>query len=355
MEKITKLLKYTLQFIIIYLVLKYIPYIKIDTPKALLISLILVTLCVSLEFVYNKVMTYSTEEPSCDTCSIPQKNTTCHVVCDKVEGFATGITENINTGKHNIIPVQVTGPKQETVQQMEIASHNPAVNSALNPTVPPTVTLSPPPQIYQSIPEPKQIPMEEQNKKPIQMHPMFNMVALPNGDGMKVDGMNINVQPFYLQEGNKADIKTEKIYEDYNNERKKALERSAVDFGAPAEPYQVPGSKSQINKSINTSFLNDGHIMTEMEYSNYDYNSLPIARGYKTFQEDYGYSFIPPEAWATVAPRAPVCVTSQRSEVMPSWSDGSVTSLKDFYVASRVTGPQGISTEYINDKLNSDR
>jgi hypothetical protein len=40
---------------------------------------------------------------------------------------------------------------------------------------------------------------------------------------------------------------------------------------------------------------------------------------------------------------------------MPMLANGSPTDVKDFYIASRITGPMGISTSYVNDKLNAGR
>lgn len=336
-QKTTQLLRYTLQFIIIYLVLKYA---NIDTPKSLFVSLVLTSFCVILEFIYNKIMSMDTTEPECNTCAIPQKNTTCHVVCDKVENF-TNEPMNTTNQMQQIIPQNVTQPTQQTIQQMTQSS---LISLSNQP-----VQLSPPPQIYNTIPE--------ENKNKLQMHPMSDMVPLPQQQThtFPTSGTTIEKTPFYLSPGLKSDEKTEKVYDNYNKERGEALKASGLDVNQLTSPYQIPGQKSETNRPMQYNPVADGNIMNEMDYSDFDYNSLPVARGYKTFKEDYGYSFIPPEAWYNQPVRAPICVTTTREPVMPMWANGSPTDVKDFYIASRVTGPQGISTEYINDKLNSGR
>lgn len=364
MQKFYKFLRYALQFIIVYLVLRYTPQINLDTSKALIISLLMITLCVVLEFLYNKVITINTDtEPDCDTCKIPQQNTTCHVVCDKVENFAdtttttgpAGTNEVLYAAQHSntVIPQIVQGPKQETITQILHESHNPNVEKVLHNPSPPTIELQPSMKMH---------PMHEM--RPLVEPEMHTKPTMPTQEGMSTHaarsdyptaGTTMDITPFYLAGNNKNNAKTEKVYVDYNKEREAAVEQSSKDLGRMEHPYQIPGKKSQTNVAMNYDPKNDGNIINEMDYSDYDYNSLPLARGYVHSDNDYGYNFIPPTQWYNSPVRAPVCVTTVREPVYPMLANGSPTDVKDFYIASKVTGPLNLSIAYAQDKMNSGR
>lgn len=119
-------------------------------------------------------------------------------------------------------------------------------------------------------------------------------------------------------------------------------------------PYQTSGAKSEYNKDDgDNSRQIKGELDNDMPYS--DYNHLPVAAGYKSKDYEYGYSFIPPEKWYPQPVRPPICVTDNRAPVCPSLASGTPVDVKDFNLASRVTGPAKINTDYIRDKLNSGR
>lgn len=115
----------------------------------------------------------------------------------------------------------------------------------------------------------------------------------------------------------------------------------------------IPNSIRKIGKGSSTSRQEDGVIKNEMVYT--DHNSLPVADGYKSDADQYGWSYLPPEKWFPQPANPPVCVTEKRSAVTPIWTTGVPMDLKEWNSSRRVTPPMGINTEYVDDKLNSGR
>lgn len=126
-----------------------------------------------------------------------------------------------------------------------------------------------------------------------------------------------------------------------------------IDTSGYKSRYQTVGSKSEYNKSPENSRRILGELDNEMPYT--DYNHLPVAAGYKSRDYEYGYSFIPPEKWYPQPPRAPICVTNDRAPIFASLADGTPTDVKEFDSSRRITGPLMINTDYVKEKLNSDR
>ena len=112
------------------------------------------------------------------------------------------------------------------------------------------------------------------------------------------------------------------------------------------------------HQHVTTSILQnrrviEGELDDELPYS--DYNHLPMAAGYKSHAHEYGYSFIPPEKWFPQRPRPPICVTEKRCPTLPSYTTGVPMDTKEWHSSRRVTHPDTISVEYVQDKLNSGR
>jgi len=339
-QKICKLLRYALQFIIVYLVLRYLPQINMDTCRASVTALILISLCVILEFIYSKMLIITEDTFEVDSCNSCNSN---------IEKFTepVGASEPLyNIAQtSNVIPqIPTTPTTQQTIPQLQQVSKEPAMAEVLKtqqypiPPRPPVQELQPSVEMR---PLPHGIPYAEQ----VQQEQNFFPGA----------GTTMDTKPFYLAGHDKSMDKELEKNRKYAKEREAALEESAVSLGKMEHPYQTPGSKSEKNKPMQYDPKNDGYIVNEMDYSDYDYNFLPVARGYKSSPEDYGYSYMVPEAWFSNPPRAPLCRTTLREEVMPSLSNGEVAYLKDFHVASKITGPMEINTAYINEKLNAGR
>lgn len=132
-----------------------------------------------------------------------------------------------------------------------------------------------------------------------------------------------------------------------------SLEADAMNTGGYATAWQQGGSKGGLHVMPDKSRRIDGAIQDELPYS--DYNHLPVASGYSSHDYEYGYSFIPPEKWYPQPPRPPICVTEKRSPIVPVYANGTPTDVKEFWSSSRLTPPDGINTNIINDKLNAGR
>ena len=92
-----KFLRYLLLAAILYLILRYTPYVNLSVQQALIITVILIILCIILEYIYTLVYPpYNNPEgfkqKPCDTCkpkdSVNELNNTgqkCRMVCDGIK------------------------------------------------------------------------------------------------------------------------------------------------------------------------------------------------------------------------------------------------------------------------------
>jgi len=335
-EKILyKFLRYLIQTIIIYLILRYTPYVNLEMNKAIMIAILLTILCIVLEFLYVKMFNQETitenfipnqlnnSKPidQCNSCTIekftqsvshaenipPQNNQPvgqkCRVVCDgdKLENFDS----NINN------------PKTETKTLTVIEHHAKPV---------------------------QEIATREIIEEEIKNTPLYNY---DNGFG----GMFYDETPFYQNTGDEYLNKRRQQREEaqiLNNQ--KALEENAITTAGYNSPYQEVGAKSERRKDIETGRQIAGDIDNELVYG--DYNSLPVASGYKSHDYEYGYNFLPPERWFNSPPRTPICVTNSPNTVSPMYANGTPADVKEWH-SLRVTPPDMINTTYINEKLNT--
>jgi len=88
----------------------------------------------------------------------------------------------------------------------------------------------------------------------------------------------------------------------------------------------------------------------DMKYT--DYNHLPVASGYKSTDYEYGYSFLPPEKWfpENQPVHPPKCVQGCRNIVAPVMTSGAPLDMKEWYDSTRITPPQKINIQYIQEK-----
>jgi len=109
----------------------------------------------------------------------------------------------------------------------------------------------------------------------------------------------------------------------------------------------------------NGSRMEDGILASEMSYT--DYNSIPLGQNLDTMEQDFSYTFLPPDRWYPVPPHPPVCVAEKECPVCPvivvnsSGNNADITNLKEWNNATRITPGDQINTNYINDKINSGR
>jgi len=115
--------------------------------------------------------------------------------------------------------------------------------------------------------------------------------------------------------------------------------------------------KNIINKSKQRCALDRlccGVIGNETKYN--DYNILPLPDNYNpNYNFEYGYSYLPPDKWFPTPPTPPICVTSNRCQTCPNPTLGNSANLKEWDNALRITQPDNINIDYINEKLNAGR
>lgn len=87
----------------------------------------------------------------------------------------------------------------------------------------------------------------------------------------------------------------------------------------------------------------------DMRFTNtHEFNTIPLG------SQIYSYTMLPPENWFRAYERPPTCISDRKCPVCPTISSGSsMVGLMEFEAASNVTGPLGIDTKYIEQKLNT--
>jgi len=326
LQLLYQVLRYILQAIIIYLLLRYVPYIQLETNKAIIVTIILTILLIAIEYLCywcTKPGVENFQSATCDSCKVepfetkPQNDTPnnapkCRIVCDgdNIEKFEEVKPEM----KH-----EMDKPKQEM------------------PKRPAVVT---------------QDMVRETEQQSVQ----------------NFGGMYYDENPYYNRYNNQDTTYSTDLRQDLNSradrerERREEIDinktRMAIDEQAHSTKgydtaYQEPGAKSQKRYGLDVHKRIEGDLDNELPYANYNY--LPVAEGYKSHDYEYGYSFIPPEKWYPLPPFPPICVTDKRSSVCPSFANGTPADVKEFFSSSRITGPDQMSVDYVKDKLNSGR
>jgi hypothetical protein len=318
---------------LIFLILRYTPYVKLDTLKALIITIVLMVLTFIAEFVYitlyqknvqpvQEVTTEKFNGESCNTCKIEpfkENKQKCRVVCDgdsknNVEGFTAKSSQSIPTqpSQDDKQPKEQQ-PKEQQPQEVKETAHN--------------------------------------NK--------YYGVRYGNyDDRYGFGGMFYDEYAYSRNTGKAVPIddldRDRQRREDENSERLKAEvdEKGSTTKGYDSA-YQEPGAKSERRYGLDHNRRIEGEIDDELPYS--DYNHLPMAAGYKSHEYEYGYSFLPPEKWFPNPPRPPVCVTEHRSPILPMLANGTPVDVKEFHSSRRITPPDQISRTYIDEKLNAGR
>ncbi|QKF94014.1 hypothetical protein QKU48_gp0556 [Fadolivirus algeromassiliense] len=363
-----KILRYLLQASVLYLILRYTPYVNLDLTKSLIITIVLIVVCFGLEYLYELMYSSSSQpivtetkqevkpevkpedkllekfnDKPCDSCKVEKFNGSsnntpkCRVVCDgdKVEGFDnTKMTDN---GKQ---PQQET--KQETNQEVKQ-------------------------ETKQEQPKEKQDVYAPVNDEKYYWGTRYGNLGYDDRYGF--GGMFYDEYPFYNRFRNNdrrylQNIGADKGDLEYDRQREKreevllentrqAMEDKARTTKGYETAYQEPGEKSERRRGVEVNRRIEGELDDEIPYT--DYNHLPVASGYKSHEYEYGYSFLPPEKWYPTSPRAPVCITDHRAPVMPIYTQGAPADVKEFHSARRVMPPDQINTDYIRDKLNSGR
>lgn len=97
----------------------------------------------------------------------------------------------------------------------------------------------------------------------------------------------------------------------------------------------------------------DDVVKDEVQYNITSYHTVPPNVNEGSFE--YGYSFLPPVNWYPTPPHPPVCVAEKRCPVCPVYTTGTNLDLKEWDSARRISAPDEINVDAIEEKLNSGR
>lgn len=102
--------------------------------------------------------------------------------------------------------------------------------------------------------------------------------------------------------------------------------------------------------------ITDENIYQFGDFSYINAHQLFIPTDYKTSKEDYGRNYIPPELWYKNNQRLnlPVCVPANgRCTVKQTMTSGYPLDVIEWHESRKITNPDGINPEYLNEKLNT--
>jgi len=116
-------------------------------------------------------------------------------------------------------------------------------------------------------------------------------------------------------------------------------------------PYKYT---SRFTNSCSWITTQDGVIKNEMQYTEIEDIELGGPDNKYNVYE-YGYSFMPPANWYPVPHRPPVCVSEKKCPVCPVFTTGAPVDAMNFDASRRITPPDRINTDYVEQKLNSGR
>lgn len=302
----TKILYRILQVLLIYLLLRYTPFIKLSFTRAIAVTFILTAFILTFEAIYNYVyLAMPSTKDNCDICTIPKPQNTCRMVCDTTEHFTQP-------------------PAQHT-------SAPAAAQPSAQPSAQPAAPAKPKQDDY----------VTNVNKLNIGFGGMFydDYVGSSNTGTYLAD-------PEYEKKREMNEKIATKTFD-------KEMENRATSTSGYNTPYQEPGALSETRKPIDHNRRIEGELDNDLPYS--DFNHLPVAAGYKSHDYEYGYSYLPPEKWFPINPRPPICITDHKATVYPVLANGTPVDVKEFHSSTRLTQPDRISTSYTSDKLNAGR
>lgn len=343
-----KLLRYIAQSAVLYLLLRYLPYMNMSANKALITTIIIMVLSMILEQLCVSYLS-TDKSPSLEGFS-SAGNQTCACAVETFNGVGDKKTEESKPETGATGATEQTKPVETATQP---APDNGDILKGID-KMPAEKNLD-------------DLPVKEKvNDDRFYWGTRYGEMGYDDRYGF--GGMFYDEYPFYNRFRNhdfeylqntgdhiRNELGPDQARRDAEREENERLrmEERARSLDGYKSRYQEVGSKSERLKTTDNNRRIEKPIDYEIPYS--DYNHLPVASGYKSHDYEVGYSYLPPEKWFNQPPRSPICVTSARCPVMPTYTDSTTADLKEFHSASRITPPDLISTDYINDKLNSGR
>ena len=308
------ILKYIVLTIAIFIVLKYVLEYKINNFDSIITTTILVLLVILAETIY---IIFVNDK----NISNYQKNY-CSSVCNKIEHM-TDISSNIVGDT-----ISDTEPVKESVKE--------------------SVTEPVKESITKSDKEPNTEPVKESVTKSITEPDASNDDS--NDDSNDASNDDSNDDSDDASDDDSNDVSNDVS----NNVSNKKTETFVANYPEKKNTLMKTRTYNNYKNGIEREGdrYKDNVINNESEYN--DYNMLPMADN-NTGDFEYGYSFMPPAKWYPQPPNPPICVTNQKSNVMPIYTTGTPIDVKEWNESRRITPPDNIKTKYIKQKLNSGR
>jgi hypothetical protein len=94
-------------------------------------------------------------------------------------------------------------------------------------------------------------------------------------------------------------------------------------------------------------------IKNETKYNIVSYHTIPQDVNEGSFE--HGYAFLPPSQWYPTPPHPPVCVAEKKCPVCPALSNSQYADLKEWNSSRRISAPDEINVEAVEEKLNAGR
>jgi len=206
-----------------------------------------------------------------------------------------------------------------------------------------------------SLPKPEQVPAEAPKKET-----MGNVTSNANNLSDQVSQLSNTVAR--LQNS----IKTLSVMQNPNTNVLQGTNLNPVPTASPPVSttngmtvnqngqYTIPPQTNPQAVSVG-SRAQDGVMKNETQFSYIDLNSLPNVSPLNTGSFEQGYSYLPPSQWFPVPPHPPVCVAEKQCPVCPVTSSNTTLDLKEWDSSRRVSPPDQINVQAIEQKLNSGR
>jgi hypothetical protein len=332
-DTITRVIKYILVFCVIYLLLRVVPKTPLCSRDNFIISLIITSVYVLYDtYICNKKEHMGkTSDLNTELNNLLGKlNTTNPELVASLNNLKTQVTNNIKEQANTVMPQ--LNQKLQNVQQI---MQPPIQPTTIQPTTIQPTTMQPP-TMQPTIQPPTMQPTMQPTIQPTTMQPPTMQPTMPEVQ----ECTSCQTNPLTQDLKNNQDVNMVVNENNYNGYNYK-----------PVRKYPSNGSR-----------MEDGILASEMSYT--DYNSIPLGQNLDTMEQDFSYTFLPPDRWYPVPPHPPVCVAEKECPVCPvivvnssgnNGNNANFTNLKEWSSASRITPGDQINTTYINDKINSGR
>ena len=286
-----KVIRYSVVFVGIFILLKLIPRANIEMRDALISSIVLFSLYVIVENIFTKASFCSNDKEKLD---------------GNLNPTLSSIASAVNTSQFNKVQSPIVQNPVSAIASSPSTQSMPEV-SGVAPSMPSTQSMPSMPSM-QTMPSTQSMPQQAERNK------LFNNDELKPG------------------------------------ECKDCVKRTFDSDGMESYTYKTAAQRYESGKTRAEA----GPMKSEEEMQYTDYFIMPVTREDEgSFEE--GYSMLPPSKWYPVPPHPPVCVTEKKCPVCPVLTTGAYVDLKEWNDSRRITPGDTINIDYARDKLNSGR